>query len=131
MPSMTPEQAEEWEKNPYDEKATYIKIKRSMYALNIIEQNMSKRGGRGTAFFPHGSGTGSRCGAFFRTPYQQDCGSEMGAGKLFVFGIRRFCRIGWQNRIPATGIFTGVTGFFKGGQDGKTVNKDKVFLCML
>jgi putative NADH-flavin reductase len=50
-PAMTPEQAEEWVKNPYDEKAAYIKIKRNMYALNIIEQNMSKRGGPGNCLF--------------------------------------------------------------------------------
>jgi putative NADH-flavin reductase len=51
LPPTTSEQAEEWEKNPYDEKATYIKIKRNMYALNIIEQNMSKRGEPGNCLF--------------------------------------------------------------------------------
>lgn len=50
-PPMTEEQREEWEKNPYDEKATYIKIKRNVYALNIIEQNMSFRGGPGNCLF--------------------------------------------------------------------------------
>jgi putative NADH-flavin reductase len=44
MPFTTPEAAAEWEANPYDEKAVYIKIKRNVYLVSAIEQNMSKRG---------------------------------------------------------------------------------------
>ena len=51
LPPMTPEEAAAWAENPYDEKATYIKIKRNIYALSIIEQHMSKRGAPGNSLF--------------------------------------------------------------------------------
>jgi hypothetical protein len=50
-PVMTREEEESWANNPYDEKASYIKVKRNMYALNILEQNMAKRGAVGNTLF--------------------------------------------------------------------------------
>jgi hypothetical protein len=47
LPDMVDVPAEDaalWADNPYDEKARFIKIKRNLYLVNIIEQNMSKRG---------------------------------------------------------------------------------------
>jgi hypothetical protein len=46
LPDMvvSPEDAALWADNPYDEKVRFIKIKRNIYLVNIIEQNMSKRG---------------------------------------------------------------------------------------
>jgi hypothetical protein len=38
------ESFELWRENPYDEKAAYIKIKRNVYLVEIIEQHMSFRG---------------------------------------------------------------------------------------
>jgi hypothetical protein len=43
-PPPSPEAMEEWLNNPYDEKAAYIKIKKNIYLVSAIEQNMSKRG---------------------------------------------------------------------------------------
>jgi putative NADH-flavin reductase len=40
----SPDDIAKWADNPYDEKARYIKIKRNIYLLSFIEQNMSKRG---------------------------------------------------------------------------------------
>ncbi|GHV02317.1 hypothetical protein FACS189485_02420 [Spirochaetia bacterium] len=51
FPDMTEEQKEAWKDHPYDEKATYIKIKRNIYALSIIEQNYSKNGGPGNSLY--------------------------------------------------------------------------------
>jgi hypothetical protein len=44
MPPPDPAAMEQWAQNPYDEKAVYIKIKRNIYLVSAIEQNMSKRG---------------------------------------------------------------------------------------
>ncbi len=40
----TPEQREGWALNPYDEKATYIKVRDGLYIVSIIEQSMARRG---------------------------------------------------------------------------------------
>jgi hypothetical protein len=45
----TQEAKDIWAKNVYDEKATYIKIKKSMYLVELIEQNMAKGGGTGNS----------------------------------------------------------------------------------
>jgi putative NADH-flavin reductase len=49
IPVMT--EAQHYVAKNYDEKATYIKIKRNIYALSIIEQSYSKRGGPGNSLF--------------------------------------------------------------------------------
>ncbi|MDR1531622.1 MAG: NAD(P)H-binding protein [Clostridiales bacterium] len=41
---LTPEEAEEWAKHPYDEPTAYIKIKDGIYLISCVEQNMSRRG---------------------------------------------------------------------------------------
>jgi hypothetical protein len=45
----TQEAKDLWAKNVYDEKATYIKIKKNMYVVELIEQNMAKGGGTGNS----------------------------------------------------------------------------------
>lgn len=45
----TPEEREEWEKHPYDEPATYIKIKEGIYVVSVIEQRRSRRGDTGNS----------------------------------------------------------------------------------
>lgn len=45
----TPEQQEEMERFPYDEPATYIKVKEGIYVVSVIEQNRSRRGGTGNS----------------------------------------------------------------------------------
>jgi hypothetical protein len=45
----TPEARESWNKNTYDERAAYIKIKKNMYLVEIIEQNSAKAGWTGNS----------------------------------------------------------------------------------
>ncbi|MDR1913603.1 MAG: NAD(P)H-binding protein [Clostridiales bacterium] len=49
MTPPTPEEAANFEKYPYDEPTSYIKIKDGIYLVSCIEQNMSRRGATGNS----------------------------------------------------------------------------------
>ena len=49
MRELTPEQEEEMERFPYDEPTTYIKIKKGIYVVSVIEQHRSRRGDTGNS----------------------------------------------------------------------------------
>jgi putative NADH-flavin reductase len=44
LPPAPPEDEEAWKKNPYDEKAVYVKIRDGLYVVSFVEQSMSRRG---------------------------------------------------------------------------------------
>jgi hypothetical protein len=51
MPPVSEEEAARWAEFPYDEETVYIKIKKNMYSLNCVENNMTKFGGVGNNLF--------------------------------------------------------------------------------
>jgi putative NADH-flavin reductase len=50
-PPSSEEDAARWQEFPYDEETVYIKIKKNMYSLNCVENNMTKFGGVGNNLF--------------------------------------------------------------------------------
>ena len=44
MPPPTPESRAAWKENPYDEKATYVKMREGLYAVSFVEQSMARSG---------------------------------------------------------------------------------------
>jgi putative NADH-flavin reductase len=50
-PPSSEEDAARWMDFPYDEETVYIKIKKNMYSLNCVENNMTKFGGVGNNLF--------------------------------------------------------------------------------
>ena len=49
MPPPTPERRAAWKEHPYDEKATYVKMREGLYIVAFVEQSMARSGGTGNS----------------------------------------------------------------------------------
>ena len=49
MAPPSPERRNAWKENPYDEKATYVKLREGLYAVAFVEQSMARTGGIGNS----------------------------------------------------------------------------------